>query len=643
MPTPSVTTSVPLDLRLARQAAGRRIFRFIGTAVAMGTVVVGIAAILMSDRNLLAVAGLSAVAAAAPWRESRREQPDVFQVMVVWLLLLAAMVPFLQGYALVGLAVPLTAVAITAGLLVDQRRQTTTLSLAIFMTAGWQLWWLGREGGFDVTWLVTALMVIVGLSAGLVTVRLLRRQVFITQARYQDLFNSVPVGLFRTSLDGTILAANQRLAKILGFDRVVDLMKVKAPSLYVDPGARGRALQAFEAGQPAAIVRLRRHDGRVITVREAARVVRDPDGRVLGYEGSLEDITERVEAEESARRAQQVFGVAFEAAPIGMALVGLDGRPMRVNPAFRELVGATTPAGTFPDEVLEAIRSVSPPSPGEVVETEIALPRKSGGVRVAKMSVATIAEQEEGQPALVVQLADVSAQKELQDHLEGLVRAKNDFVASVSHELRTPLTAVVGLTREILDHGDSFSSEESRQLLELVAQQGADVAHIVEDLLVAARTEMGRLAVSSVPVDLTEEVNHAVTECEHLQVGRGARVSFGLEPAKALADPLRVRQIIRNLLANAFRYGGATVEVTAAQSGDLVRLQVRDDGPGLPPEEWEAVFRPYHRAHASPTVAGSIGLGLSVSKTLAVAMAGDLTYRYQDGVSIFELTLPAFS
>ena len=99
-----------------------------------------------------------------------------------------------------------------------------------------------------------------------------------------------------------------------------------------------------------------------------------------------------------------------------------------------------------------------------------------------------------------------------------------------------------------------------------------------------------------------------------------------------------MRQILRNLLVNAARYGGPSVEVTV-EAGETVFVHVADDGPGLPEDQWESIFAPYHRA-SEATPLGSLGLGLAISRNLARAMHGDVTYGVRDSASVFTLSIP---
>jgi two-component system sensor histidine kinase KdpD len=120
---------------------------------------------------------------------------------------------------------------------------------------------------------------------------------------------------------------------------------------------------------------------------------------------------------------------------------------------------------------------------------------------------------------------------------------------------------------------------------------------------------------------------------------RGVEVSG--DDAKASADPARVRQILRNLIANALRYGGDHVEVRIGSDNSAVVLEVSDDGPGLPESEWETIFKPYYRFHSEISQPNSLGLGLTVSRGLAELMEGSVSYRHENDRSIFALRLPA--
>jgi signal transduction histidine kinase len=168
--------------------------------------------------------------------------------------------------------------------------------------------------------------------------------------------------------------------------------------------------------------------------------------------------------------------------------------------------------------------------------------------------------------------------------------------------------------------------------MQLILDQSREMTFIVEDLLVAARAEIGTVSVEQIRVDLLAEVTAALET-----------VDVGLEPLPAhlptvVADPARVRQILRNLLTNLNRYGGPNRRVIGGESGTRAWVEVRDDGAGVSGLDSERIFQPYSSAHTGVT--GSVGLGLSVARQLAELMGGTLTYRRDQGESVFRLELP---
>ncbi len=237
-------------------------------------------------------------------------------------------------------------------------------------------------------------------------------------------------------------------------------------------------------------------------------------------------------------------------------------------------------------------------------------------------------------------LEDSLAQlKALKERLEEVIKSKDQFVASVSHELRTPLTAVVGLSHELHDNWSIYDGGDAREMVDLIATQSSELSDIIEDLLVAARADIGTLTLQPRRVDLRAELDAVIAG--HCVNGGPAVPTVAIERGSdyVWSDPLRFRQIMRNLLSNAARYGGSNVSVHAYRDGPVVTVAVHDDGPGVPSDRADSIFEPYTSAHEPGTQPGSVGLGLAVSRTLARLMGGDLIYNGKSG-SAFELTIP---
>jgi len=225
---------------------------------------------------------------------------------------------------------------------------------------------------------------------------------------------------------------------------------------------------------------------------------------------------------------------------------------------------------------------------------------------------------------------------ENRSRLESSLSQKDQLIASVSHELRTPLTAVVGLVEELISAEQEFSVEDRLGILTVIAQESKEMADLVEDLLIAARTQDGDIPVFPERVDLALLAGYVRS---HLSVPESVELTIYDEPSVALADPVRVRQVIRNLLTNAFRYGGDTVTVTFGTEDAWSYIDVHDNGPGIAPEDRAAIFEPYSRASGGATHKASVGLGLTLSKRLAELMSGSLVYVEGDGCT-FRLSVP---
>ncbi len=236
-------------------------------------------------------------------------------------------------------------------------------------------------------------------------------------------------------------------------------------------------------------------------------------------------------------------------------------------------------------------------------------------------------------------LTRTSQLQEANAQLEQLIRSKDEFVATISHELRTPLTAVLGFALELQQADGRLDPEEQKELLDLIASQSKEVADIINDLLVAARADIGKVAVIDIELELADHVEQAL-QAFMQPSRRKLEIVPELAPARVVADPTRIRQIVRNLLTNAERYGGDRVEVLTGVLGGEGMLVVADNGPGIAEVDREAIFDPYHRTLGSGSTPGSVGLGLTVSRKLARLMGGDLTYRYEHRMSMFVLTLP---
>jgi PAS domain S-box-containing protein len=237
---------------------------------------------------------------------------------------------------------------------------------------------------------------------------------------------------------------------------------------------------------------------------------------------------------------------------------------------------------------------------------------------------------------MMVTVADITELREAQRQLEELIESKDRFLASVAHELRTPLTAVVGFAQELKDELHLYGEPEKEEFRELIAFYSAELSHLIEDLLVWARGDIGEVEVRPERIDLAEAVRRSIQAIPEITL----EVEAPNGVVEAYADPARMRQIIRNLTTNAVRYGGTHVTVSVKRIDGEACVEVSDNGPPMNTADMNRIFEPYTRSDAITAAPGSIGLGLTVSRSLARLQDGDLVCVREGSYNVFRVSLP---
>jgi signal transduction histidine kinase len=206
-------------------------------------------------------------------------------------------------------------------------------------------------------------------------------------------------------------------------------------------------------------------------------------------------------------------------------------------------------------------------------------------------------------------------------------RLKSDFIATVSHELRTPLTPIIGYVNLLRTRSDRMTPEKRSNALDLIADRASHLSRLVEDLLLASRIGDGQddmaLQVSLGMHELLPIVRQVVGDLNSQRV----QVEFPDRPVPTWCDKGRVVQVVGNLVSNALKYSPETEEVLVRvlPEGDRVRLEVIDQGRGIPADQLDKVFEKFHRVDDAMTMSTSgTGLGLFIARRLAQAMGGEI-------------------
>lgn len=507
------------------------------------------------------------------------------------------------------------------------------------------------------------------------------KELAFVEARYQATVKHAAVGVLITDTEGRVVYANPALHRITEQHEDDSLKGTMARDLiHVDDVAPHNARMArlrAGAAEVESEVRLSVNPEKLVRVM-VTMISGSKDDEL--FVAIIEDITARRQGERELAESESRFRQLFEQAPIAIQredytravaefekmkdagitdlrryLQGCDDR-LRHILGLVEIIDANEASGLLQGHLeggrqqLTLLDRESAPALDTFIDTLVAV---WNGQSHLEQSVETVDADgspmfldvrwttplEDGLPdysRMMVTISNITELREAQRRLEDLIESKDRFVASVAHELRTPLTAVVGFAQELKNEAVAYSVEERDEFRDLIAMHSVELSNIIEDLLVWARADIGEVKVNLAPTGIAQNVRMTLTSIGGLDLD----VEAPDDDIEGLADAGRLRQIVRNLATNAVRYGGDDVRVTVYRSDDQVVVDFSDDGPVLSKRDIKRIFEPYFRTDRQDSTPGSIGLGLSVSRSLARLQGGDLVCLREGERNVFRLLVP---
>jgi two-component system phosphate regulon sensor histidine kinase PhoR len=360
---------------------------------------------------------------------------------------------------------------------------------------------------------------------------------------------------------------------------------------------------------------------------------------------------ERVAAATSAlRNERDVLDAVLQSAGDGIVMLDPDGLVIVANERWSELLGGT--AGLMAAADLQQIgRSGDDASFAAVVRTWLADPAcqtvadferfgaNPAAYRRFRCYTAPVRGRDGVAIGRILVLRDVTRESEAE-------RMRTALVANVSHELRSPLTAIKGYVDTLLQ-GAPWEADTEREFLEIIGAAADKLASLVENLLDAAKMDAGVLSLEREPVRVDRIAQEVVGRLQPLTPHHDLTVVTTAHPSLALADPLRVEQVLTNLVENAIKYapdgGPVTVQV---EGGDELTVRVHDQGIGIAPEEVVHLFERFYRADTSlARTTRGLGLGLYICRSLVEAHGGRIWVESAGPGhgSVFAFTLPGLT
>ncbi|HJW26072.1 MAG TPA: PAS domain S-box protein, partial [Rhodocyclaceae bacterium] len=477
-----------------------------------------------------------------------------------------------------------------------------------------------------------------------------------------------------------IVSCNRRFEEIFGYGPD-ELAGQSIRPLYgsddIYDSVGRRAYPELAAGRKFSDeVVLRHRDGHVFWGAMTGQAL-DPERPELGAIWIYADISARKAATEEANKLRR----AVEQSPVSIIITDRDGVIEYVNPRFTQVSGFSRQeavgrnprllnSGRTPREVFENMWATL--LAGREWRGQLHNRRKSGELFWEDASISPILAEGGEISHFIAVKEEITERKEAerlqeehQARLEYLVqqrtadlsqaldaahaadRAKNEFLANMSHEMRTPLNAVIGLSGLAVK---GVADPRQRDYLEKIGHAGQTLLVIINDLLDLSKIAAGRLELESIPFALGEVMERVASLVAHRLAEKKLAFDFQVDPelpADLVGDPLRLEQILLNLLTNAIKFtarGGVFVRFRQ-RSRDAGRvgltIEVADTGIGLSPTEIDRLFQPFSQADTSITrIHGGTGLGLTICRRLAEMMAGTIGVTSSPGIgSTFRVDL----
>lgn len=481
------------------------------------------------------------------------------------------------------------------------------------------------------------------------------------EERYAGLFAQSRDAMYFSSANGRFLDVNEAMVGLLGYSRE-ELLALPVHRIYANPEDRMRFAEAVaaEGAVRAYEVTLLRKGGRRLICWLSSSARRDPYGKVIGYQGIIQDLTE-------LRAVQDERDRFFRHSRDLICTVAPDGTFKRINPAFVDILGlpeTTILAGRFfdlihPEDLPAAQHALATlphggngPSaeggrsgdPGRVTfQCRHSAP--DGSWRILEWAFSPdlpghvwygigwdITEQR--------RLAELEREKTLAERSAAM---KSDFLASMSHELRTPMNAVLGMAHLLAETRlDPVQLDYVRTL----ETSSASLLETINNILDYSKLDAGKLYADPQPFaprrlagDLLQTFKYAAGQ---KALALHARVDDAV-PERLVGDAFRLRQILQNLLSNALKFterGG--VDLDLHHEGGALVCTVADTGIGIPEERQEAIFDPFAQASASTSRRyGGTGLGLAIVRRLSRLLGGDVTLDSAPGRgAVFTVRVP---
>ncbi|MBI3795913.1 MAG: PAS domain S-box protein, partial [Deltaproteobacteria bacterium] len=445
-----------------------------------------------------------------------------------------------------------------------------------------------------------------------------------SEERFRLLSASSPVGIFSNDVAGACLYTNSRWQEIAGMTAEESLGN--GWLIAIAPEDTEKVLAEWQACVSAGRkfsheFRFRHPNGETRWVRAQATVLQSDSHTPLGYVGTVEDITERRQAEAELEQLRHQQELILQSVADGIYVLDRQRKAIFVNPAAARIVGYSPEEllGHSMHDLLHHSRSDGTPYPRtecpiEVTFTDGTLHQVANEVFWCKDGTSFPVEytsapmRENGQIAgVVVAFRDISERRAVE-------RMKDEFISVVSHELRTPLTSIRGALGLLSSGLVGALPDKGQRMLEIAVNNTDRLVRLINDILDIERMQSGKVLMQYRLCDAAAVLSQASDEMRALADKAEVTLAVGAAPLRLWADPDRLVQTLTNLLSNALKFSPpqTTVHLQVQRQGEEAVFTVQDQGRGIPADKLESIFERFQQVDASDSrQKGGTGLGLA--------------------------------
>ncbi len=492
---------------------------------------------------------------------------------------------------------------------------------------------------------------------------------------FSTTLSSIGDAVIATDMNGAVTFLNPVAQKLTGWnleearakslDMVFDIVNAETRHPVENP-----VKKVFREGR---IVGLADHtvllsrDGRQFDIEDSAAPILTETGEGFGVVLVFRDITEKKLADKETRRQKELLQLILGSMGDGVVVADENGKFLLFNDSAEQILGLSA-TDTTPDEWIDRYGLYRPDNmtPCEPSEAPLARAIRGESVDSAEIFVRNSNNADgilisiTGRPLKdengtlrggVIVFHDITLQKRAE---EALVRAKEEaerttkfkdqFLSTMSHELRTPLNAVLGFSDLLADERYGTLNDRQRRYVDHIHTGGTHLLKLITDILDLSKIEAGRMEIAPEDVNVASAFAEVLSTLQPLADKKSQCLTKEVVPSLYVrADMTRFKQILMNLVGNAIKFtpDHGRIELVARQVGGQVRLEVRDDGPGIAPQEQQRIFEAFFRLTETGTATEGTGLGLAITARLVELHGSKLEIQSEPGDgTCFHFSLP---